>query len=166
MLTQNRFCKGWRKRCSSCSKVWFIHWSFVECYQLLTFMISWTVSPMSTEESPITLKAEDVTEIHHDIKLPHGTQTPYKLGHSLYSGDYMRICRSECENGWTVHIYEYLQDTTGPRGKELSVSEGSHIWLQKLAELLIHQILEQKQNLELRGSDKLRYDLQLGLVLT
>ena len=57
---------------------------------------------MSTEDSPITLKAEEVMEIHHDIKLPHGTQTPYKLKHTPDNGQWIRICRSEYENHFQI----------------------------------------------------------------
>ena len=66
------------------------HWLY------LMILIRWTISPMSTEESPITLQAEEVMEIHHDIKLPHGTQTPYKMINKPDSTpDWLRICRLE-----------------------------------------------------------------------
>ena len=56
-------------------------------------MKRWTVSPVSTEDSPLALKSDQITEIHHDIKIPHGIQTPYKLVGNGINGDWARICR-------------------------------------------------------------------------
>ena len=67
----------------------------------------WTISPMSTEENPFTLKAEEVMEIHHDIKIPHGIQTPYHLHHKDTSGNWIRICRWEYRKMLLLSYYHH-----------------------------------------------------------
>ena len=50
------------------------------------------MSPVSTEDSPITLMAEEITEMHHDVKIPHGTQTPFRLMAKAFN-EWGRVCR-------------------------------------------------------------------------